>query len=542
MSSICMAMTAMSAGVAARAREARITMVEAAEVASRPRRVSIGSVPLLDYGHVVGIDLRGTQQAEHRHRAMASASKQEPPGWDWRCLQCRSPLVSDDGALRCAGCSRQYPVIAGVPVLVRDPAGYVRAELEALARTYWDSRQRKDGLDGTARDAGLTEAALERHRDVLDVEIHRAETFLTLLEPAAELLTGSAPSLDTRRSGWTLDLLIPYLMRDWTDTAELVAISARIGAALRQALPDPSGKRVVFAACGAAGLLATLPPEFDDALGFDLTLPVLAAARRLLDGENIDVALPRGINEAGHITLRGRDRAGSRSKLAAMDALDTAFANDAVDCIVTSFLLDLIPEPAKLVHEIDRILADGGAWINYGPSGPLNALRRFDQMEGAAFMEAAGFTVIAAEAHRATYLDLSRDCPSWSFHSHFCYLTSARKTGPAPAGTATAIPSLENLPALIPLHFPGATLVERHGLGPTPAHTTTLRHEGIAGRAKSVKIGQGAARIMALVDGEKTVAEIAALLESEPPGRPGEETIRAFSDYFTQGLLSWRGA
>lgn len=467
---------------------------------------------------------------------MAPASEQE---WDWRCLQCRSPLELDGRALRCGGCGRQYPVIAGVPVLVRDPAGYVRAELEALARTYWGARQRKDGLDETARDAGLTEVSVERHRDVLEVEIRRAEIFLALLEPAAKLLTEQASSLDARRSGWTLDSLVPYLMRDWTETAELAAISTRIGTALRHVLPAPSGKRVVFAACGAAGLLATLPPELDRVLGFDLTLPVLLAARRLLDGGNIDLALPHAINQAGGATLRGR---GSRAELAAMDALDTAFADGAVDCIVTSFLLDLIPEPAKLVHEIHRILAEGGVWINYGPSGPLNALRRFDQKEGAAFMEAAGFTVIAAEAYRATYLDLSRDCPSWSFQNHICYLISARKTKSALAGTARPMPGLEELPALIPSHFPGATLVQRQSLGPDPTPTTTFRHEGIAGRAKSVEIGATAARIMAMIDGEKTVAEIAALLESEPPVQPREETIRAFAHYFKQGLLSWRSA
>lgn len=470
---------------------------------------------------------------------MAPASEQE---WDWRCLQCRSLLARDRPALRCSGCGKRYPVVAGVPVLVRDPAGYVRAELEALARAYWDARQRKDGLDETARDAGLTEVSVERHRDVLEVEIRRTETFLGLLEPAAELLTEPASSSDTRSSGWTFDSLVPYLMRDWTDTAELAAIGARIGAALRQALPDPSGKRVVFAACGAAGLLATLPPEFDRVLGFDLALPVLAAARRLLDGENIDMALPRSINEAGGITLRGHDRAGSRAELAAMNALDTAFADSAVDCIVTSFLLDLIPEPAKLVHEIHRILADGGAWINYGPSGPLNALRRFDKLEAAAFMEAAGFIIIAAEAYRATYLDLSRDCPSWSFQNHICYLTSVRKTGAAPARPARLMPRLEELAALIPLHFPGATLVQRQSLGPNPTYATIFRHEAIAGRARSAEIGGAAARIMAMIDGEKTVAEIAALLESEPPVQPKEETIRAFAHYFNQGLLRWRGA
>jgi ubiquinone/menaquinone biosynthesis C-methylase UbiE len=52
-----------------------------------------------------------------------------------------------------------------------------------------------------------------------------------------------------------------------------------------------------------------------------------------------------------------------------MDALDTAFADGSVACVVTSFLIDLIPEPRKLASEIHRILCDDGVWINYGPSG-----------------------------------------------------------------------------------------------------------------------------------------------------------------------------
>ena len=88
---------------------------------------------------------------------------------------------------------------------------------------------------------------------------------------------------------------------------------------------------------------------------------------------------------------------------------DTAFTHDSVDCVVTCFLIDLIPYLRKLADEIHRILSPNGIWINYGPSGPLRALWRFDQSEGGAFLEASGFQVVQASAHRATYLDLSRD-------------------------------------------------------------------------------------------------------------------------------------
>src|SRR5262249_20959795 len=153
---------------------------------------------------------------------------------------------------------------------------------------------------------------------------------------------------------------------------------------------------------------------FERVLGFDLTLPVLRVARHLLDGKSLDLALARAITQTGRITLRGREDRPPipHVELVAMDALDTAFADASIGCVVASFLIDLFPEPRRLAREIHRILCDNGVWINYGPSGPLQAFLRFDQRETAAFLEAAGFTVSAAEAYRTTYLDLSRDCPS----------------------------------------------------------------------------------------------------------------------------------
>lgn len=459
--------------------------------------------------------------------------------WTYRCLHCKAALTADGGALRCSGCGRIYPVVAGVPILVRDPPTYVRSEIASLARASADAQRRKGSLDGLGRDAGLPGASLERHRDSLDAEIARAEALLRLFERTE--VDAKAPQ-GARGSGWTVDALLPYLLRDWTGTHELELASERIGAALKQVLPDPSGKSVVFAACGAGGLLDELPPEFDRVLGFDLTLPVLAAARHLLDGGRLDLALPHAINKAGRITLRrrGSRSAGAPIALAAMNAFDTAFADGSIDCIVTSFLIDLIPDPHALANEIHRVLSDGGVWINYGPSGPLNALLRFDEIETGAFLENAGFAVVATDAYRATYLDLSRDCPTWSFQNHVCYLTTARKAGPPRPRAHAAMPDTAEVPALVPQHFPGATLIQRQRLGAEQPRTMLLRHERIPGRPKSLKIGPDAARALVLVDGRKTVRDIAALLASETPAQPAEETVRAFERYFEQGLLSWR--
>jgi hypothetical protein len=84
-------------------------------------------------------------------------------------------------------------------------------------------------------------------------------------------------------------------------------------------------------------------------------------------------------------------------------------------------------------------------------------------------------------------------------------------------------------------------VIERRRLGAQATHTTIFRHEKLPGRVQSVEISGDAARILALVDGERTVNDIAELLERETPALPRDAVVAAFGSYFQQGLLSWRG-
>jgi hypothetical protein len=68
-----------------------------------------------------------------------------------------------------------------------------------------------------------------------------------------------------------------------------------------------------------------------------------------------------------------------------------------------------------------------------------------------------------------------------------------------------------------------------------------LRHDGVLGRTINLEITGDAARVMLLVDGKRTVDEIADSFNQGATPVPKDEIIRAFSQYFEQGLLSWRG-
>ena len=333
---------------------------------------------------------------------------------------------------------------------------------------------------------GLPSQSTERHRDVVEAEIERTEVFHALLASLAKTMGDEQSELRGARrpAGWSLDALLPYLLRDWTGAPEFEALAERIGTAVGSMFPQACDKSLVFAACGAAGLLTRVGAEFGRVLGFDLALPMLGAARHLLDGQTLELRLPRAIDEPGRIRLgEGRLEPASRNvRLVAMDALDTALPAGSVDCFVTAFMTDLLPEPRRLALEIHRALRDDGIWINYGPSGPLTALWRFDQPEAAGFMADAGFSVLASSAYRTTYLDLTVHCPRWSFQNHVCYLTTASKSGrPKPLGAAAAPPPWTALRDLVPRHFPGAAVVERRGLGDDGASSTDVSPRWRAG-------------------------------------------------------------
>jgi len=429
--------------------------------------------------------------------------------------------------------------------LVRDPSEYLRAELASLDRARRTAAQRLRSIEKEGAKAGLTESSLNRHRDVLNTDIARANAFLAILEPARTALASFPPEQNraaAKRSGWGFDSLFPYLLRDWTDTEELRNASATIGNAIGRAFPDPSQKAIAFAGCGAAGMLSEIPLDFERIIGFDLTFPVLVAARHLLDGKTLQVPMPRAVNDSGSLVLRGRQSGAHAGhiRLAAMDALETAFASDSIDCVVTSFFLDLLPEPAKLASEIHRILAPEGIWINYGPSGPLQALWRFDESEGRAFFDAAGFSVLETKAVRGTYLDLSRDCPSWSFQNHVCYLTLASKRPGAFALAAAPTLGQSELADAIPEHHNGAAFILQQSLNGERSSRLLFRYERLPGRTETFEVAGELAHILELVDGHRSIREIARLATQADPPQAEDDTIRALKRYIEQNVVRWR--
>ena len=78
----------------------------------------------------------------------------------WCCLHCRGTLSSGERALRCGACGREYPIVAEIPLLVREPGEYFRAERASLLSAARQARAHGERLDADGIYARLPEASL----------------------------------------------------------------------------------------------------------------------------------------------------------------------------------------------------------------------------------------------------------------------------------------------------------------------------------------------------------------------------------------------
>ncbi len=350
------------------------------------------------------------------------------------CPACHSALTLRGEQLLCLGCRAVYPIVQGLPILVRFPKTYLQRSLDGLEEARTRVLRQLDVAESVWNKEKLPGPGLGRLKQVAAAEIITIQRVQGFLQPARLALEqmGNANIIEeslTVKVGWNLEALIPFLLRDWQPRAEKSTAMQVISSALEIAFPQ-GGAAIAFAGCGGGGLLESASRRFNHVIGFDLSIPILAAASELLAGQRLLLATTTSCIEgvrACEIELGPFPPASPGVSLMVTDGAATGFRTSALDGVVTQFLLDIVPDPRSVATEVYRILADGGVWLNYGPSGPRGGIWHFDARETSAFLDAAGFDVIEATTHRTTHLDNSSVDPFLSFQSHVCHLVVGRK-------------------------------------------------------------------------------------------------------------------
>ena len=431
------------------------------------------------------------------------------------CPRTDTALTLTDDLWHSAAGAVDYPSFNGVPWLFAEP-GIAMAEWQQRFRhadsvLAGDIRQLENAL------AAPPPSAVTRQRiaQLLSGKQLQRSVVRDLLAPLETVSTADARpgflALRTRLPpDQGLNTYTPNIVRDWAEWGKKENVGSL--EIVTEALGPVAPRRVLVLGAGAGRLThdlnVALQPDLTVGLDFNPLLMLLAA--RLSGGETqafVEFPLaPKSLpDHAVTHTLQAPTQPTRPTQWVLGDALRPPFVEGAFDLVVTPWLLDIISErPAAFAPRVNRLLAAGGSWVTFGSV----AFRDPDPMacigieELAEQIETAGFSAGAAVERTLPYLD----SPS-SRHGRVEQLAALRFDK-----TATVTPK-ERWRAL-----PDWIVV---GKSPVPATDAFLQ------QAAATRIH---AFIMALIDGRRSLREMAAIMEQKQlmPAADAEDAIRGF--------------
>ncbi len=380
---------------------------------------------------------------------------------------------------------------------------HVRAKHDAELATL-DAALADNPASTTAARLKLLADGTRRQRDALQ----------TLLQPlmAGDPVATRATYLALRTRlppDQGLNTYVPNIHRDWAwgDTENQGSIEM-----LQTVLGNTKPQRVLVLGAGAGRLThdlnVALAPELCVGLDFNPLLMLLAA--RLGAGDTLEMVefplAPRQLTDSAVVRKLSADTSpATPTQWVLGDALRAPFAQGSFDLVVTPWLLDIVSEPpAAFAPRINALLAANGSWLNFGSV----AFRGADPVENIGVEElieacvSAGFTEGATIEQELPYLK----SPA-SRHSRVETLVAQRYDK-----------SKDVKPNARWRALPDWIVV---GKTPVPASEAFLQ------QAAATRIH---AFIMALIDGKRSLEEMAAIMEQQNlmPAADAIVAIRGF--------------
>jgi hypothetical protein len=294
-----------------------------------------------------------------------------------RCPRCPdSALEPESDAWVCGTCAARFPLLDGMPWLFAEPQATLGEWRDRLHRLVLELRHdaeqvRAELARGQLR--SLTRSRLKLLAAAYDDHARRLQALLAPLDldgKQAELTTHMG--LRTRLpAGQDLTSYYVNLHRDWVWGHEENEASFQLLAEL--AAGHEPGRTLVLGT-GASRLAYDFHTRAAPRLtvGVDINPLLLLAARRIVSGGGVSLyefpLAPRRLDD--HAILRQLTAPApvdDRFHLLFADALRAPFAAESFDTVVTPWFVDIVAaDLAELAPRINRLLRQGGRWLNFG--------------------------------------------------------------------------------------------------------------------------------------------------------------------------------
>jgi uncharacterized protein YbaR (Trm112 family)/SAM-dependent methyltransferase len=282
-------------------------------------------------------------------------------------LELRTVERNTAGDLLICACGRRYPVVDGVPILLRDPTHFLVNEIAGVVE-----RDLAPEVAAALVETGPDDAPYPRLVEHLSIylDAHWGDRaapppdgppFAPAQTPDRTSIGTEAPAAPSQAGG---DGIRPLLARVAARASSRVALAVELGSSV--------GRFVAELAAGA-----------DHVVGVELSFGAVRRARRLLAGERVAYARRTIGRHYTPASAAAGDRAvaADRVTLVCSDALDPPLVPGVFGRVAALNLLDSVRHPRLLLSVIDGLCAPGGEILVSCPyawqSGVVEDAERF---------------------------------------------------------------------------------------------------------------------------------------------------------------------
>ncbi|MGI9219960.1 MAG: class I SAM-dependent methyltransferase [Woeseiaceae bacterium] len=322
------------------------------------------------------------------------------------CPRCdKSPLAEQEDKLHCTACKIDFPLLDGIPWMFAEPDASLGEWRGRMQFALQELSHEKAGLDGELKDKELrplTRRRLERYRDCVDTHRRYLQNLMQPLD--VQSTSGNYESYLAMRTRLPVDQgLNTYyanVHRDWAwGDDENEASMKQIRAVLHENAELGS---VLVLGAGAGRLAYDVHTQFEceRTVALDFNPMLMLVAGSVTRGNKLKMyefpIAPKSLEDDAVLrTLSAPAAVDDNFHLVLGDALRAPFATKSFDTVVTPWLIDIIAEDLPLLGaRINTLLKENGRWVNFGSlafSSPQRA-RQYSPEETKGIVAECGFS------------------------------------------------------------------------------------------------------------------------------------------------------